>query len=67
MKVLALLQMQLCLVQAAIFPVILKASENPYFGKVSIDLSSHKSVDLQTVYKFTKFIKLWTAIVISYT
>ena len=33
-----MLQPRLCLVQAAIFPGILKANENPYFGKVSIDL-----------------------------
>ena len=31
-----MLRPQLCLVQAAIFPGILKANTNPYFGKVSL-------------------------------
>ena len=31
-----MLQPQLCLVQAAIFPRILKANEHPYFGKASL-------------------------------
>ena len=31
-----MLRPQLCLVQAAIFPGILKANKNPYFGKVSL-------------------------------
>ena len=34
--ILNMLQPQLCLVQAAIFPGILKANENPYFGIVSL-------------------------------
>ena len=34
--ILNMLQPPLCLVQAAIFPGILKANENPYFGKVSL-------------------------------
>ena len=34
--ILNMLQPQFCLVQAAIIPGILKANENPYFGKVSL-------------------------------
>ena len=31
-----MLQPQLCLMQAAVFPGILKANTNPYFGKVNL-------------------------------
>ena len=58
-----MLTQQLCLVQTAIFPGIMKANENPFFWQdESIDLYS---VDLRTIYKFTKYVNLWTAIVIS--
>ena len=34
--ILNMLQPQLCLVRTAIFPGILKANENPYFGKACL-------------------------------
>ena len=41
-----MLQPQLCLVQAATFPGILKASENPYFAKASHRVYKTKSLKL---------------------
>ena len=63
-----MLRPQLCLVQAAIFPGILKANTKSIFWQgETIDLKTCKSVDLQTVCKFTKSVKLWTLKAISYT